>query len=96
VPLLPGARRLAEQGIAPAGSLKNLETARAALDPADGVSETDLVLLADAQTSGGLLLTMPVRDAGEFAKVSRLAGDAGASEIGRIVEGGPGRVRVTP
>ena len=96
VPLLPGARRLAEQGSAPSGSLRNLETARPELDLEAGVSETDLLLLADAQTSGGLLLTMSMRDAAEFAKVSRLAGDAGASEIGRIVVGRPGRVRVRP
>ena len=96
VPLLPGARRLAEQGSAPSGSLRNLETARPELDLEAGVTDTDLLLLADAQTSGGLLLTMSMRDAAEFAKVSRLAGDVGASEIGRIVVGRPGRVRVRP
>ncbi len=54
VPLLPGARALAEQGFVPGGSGRNLEWARPQLE----VGSTDEVvvqLLADAQTSGGLL-----------------------------------------
>src|SRR5699024_8032479 len=54
VPLLPGARELAEDGYVPGGSTRNLEWARQRLD-APAIDRTMLLLLADAQTSGGLV-----------------------------------------
>lgn len=43
-------------GYIPGGSRRNLEWVRPHLDYPDGFSENELVLLADAQTSGGLLV----------------------------------------
>jgi len=54
VPYLDGARESFAQGYVPGGSRRNLDWVRPHLDAA--VSEDELVLLADAQTSGGLLL----------------------------------------
>lgn len=54
VPYLDGSRRSAAEGYVPGGSLRNLEWVRPHLESA--VDEVELVLLADAQTSGGLLL----------------------------------------
>jgi selenide,water dikinase len=54
VPYLEGARESFAQGYVPGGSRRNLDWVRPHLDAA--VSEDELVLLADAQTSGGLLL----------------------------------------
>lgn len=56
VPLIDGARTALDQGHCPGGSRRNLEWVRPCLDVGGGVSESDLLLLADAQTSGGLLL----------------------------------------
>jgi selenide,water dikinase len=95
VPVLPGARRLAGDGIAPEGTGKNLATVRERLDAESGVSETDLLLLADAQTSGGLLLAMSETDATEFVRVAREGGDAAAARIGRFTPGS-GRIRIAP
>jgi len=99
VPLLPGSRRLAAAGVAPKGSRTNLETSRPRIDAAEGVSETDLLLLADAQTSGGLLLS--VRESEAAALVATLIGegDAAAARIGKTLparDGGAGRIRVVP
>ena len=55
VPYLPGARTAAEAGFVPGGSRRNLDWVEPHLD-ASGVSELELLLLADAQTSGGLLV----------------------------------------
>ena len=68
VPYLEGARESLAAGFVPGGSRRNLDWVRAHLS-AD-VSEDELVLLADAQTSGGLLL------AGEIP---------GATVIGELV-----------
>ncbi len=54
VPLLPGARDLAEGGCVPGGSRRNLDWVAPRLD-AGGVDDITVILLADAQTSGGLL-----------------------------------------
>jgi selenide,water dikinase len=54
VPLLPGTRKLAEAGSMPGGSRRNLDWADERLDRG-GHDELDVLLLADAQTSGGLV-----------------------------------------
>ena len=54
VPLLPGTRELAEAGSMPGGSRRNLEWADERLAQG-GFNELDVLLLADAQTSGGLV-----------------------------------------
>jgi selenide,water dikinase len=55
VPVLEGARQALANGYLPGGSQRNLDWVRPHLD-ADGITEDELVLLADAQTSGGLLI----------------------------------------
>jgi selenide,water dikinase len=55
VPRTEGARAAAQAGHLPGGSRPNLEWVLPHTD-ADAVSEDDLLLLADAQTSGGLLV----------------------------------------
>ncbi|MEV4458929.1 selenide, water dikinase SelD [Microbispora sp. NPDC049633] len=55
VPYLEGARQAVHDGYVSGGTRRNLEWVRPHLDP-DGYAEEDLLLLADAQTSGGLLV----------------------------------------
>ena len=76
VPRIEGAADALRAGYIPGGSRRNLDWVRPHADLA-GVAEEDLLLLADAQTSGGLLL------AGEIP---------GATVIGELVParaGGP-------
>jgi selenide,water dikinase len=84
IPLLSGARELAESGVAPGGTRKNLDAVSGRLSVADDVTETDRLLLADAQTSGGLLIAVsPERRDDLLAKLS--AGNVPcAAEIGEI------------
>jgi selenide,water dikinase len=58
IPLLRGARQFAEANVIPGGTNRNLSDAQAVVFDAD-VSQADRRLLADAQTSGGLLLAVP-------------------------------------
>ncbi|MFB9378797.1 selenide, water dikinase SelD [Kineococcus gynurae] len=55
VPYVGGAREALRDGFVPGGSRRNLDWVRDHLD-ADGIDESELLLLADAQTSGGLLV----------------------------------------
>jgi selenide,water dikinase len=56
VPVIDGAREALRDGFVSGGSRRNLDWVRPHLRPGSGVSEDDLLLLADAQTSGGLLV----------------------------------------
>lgn len=56
VPVLDGVRGFIADGNVTGGSRRNLDWVRPHLRADDGISEEELVLLADAQTSGGLLV----------------------------------------
>lgn len=67
VPYLDGARESLAEGFVPGGSRRNLDWVRPHLQAE--VDEDELILLADAQTSGGLLLAGEIEGApviGEF------------------------------
>ena len=86
VPVLAGVRALAESGIAPGGSRRNQDWVTPSLD-AGGYGELDVLLLADAQTSGGLLFgAAPDR---ARAAVRELGG--AAAVIGEV-RAGTGRI----
>ena len=54
IAFLPGAKLYAEDGVIPGGTRRNLAWVKDQID-AGTYGETDLLLLADAQTSGGLV-----------------------------------------
>ena len=89
VPVLDGIAELIDDGVFPGGSKRNLESVGSIVD--SSVGETTLKILADAQTSGGLL--MAVDPDSVKAVVAGLAGKAPvAAVIGEIVavSGEPG------
>lgn len=59
VPAVEGAKQALADGFVPGGSRRNLDWVRPHLD-ADGIDEDTLIFLADAQTSGGLLVVVEV------------------------------------
>jgi len=56
VPVIDAARAALRDGFVSGGTRRNLDWVRPHLRPGSGVTEDDLLLLADAQTSGGLLV----------------------------------------
>lgn len=81
VPLLDGAKEAAATGFIPGGTKRNLAYAQHALE-VGSIDQTTQWILADAQTSGGLLLAVPPSNAAGL--VSALDG---AAIIGSIVDG---------
>ena len=59
VPIFEGVEALLDQGLCPIGTRRNLETAAPLTNFTNGLSEQKQLLLADAQTSGGLLMAVP-------------------------------------
>jgi selenide,water dikinase len=93
VPLLPGVGDLVAQGFVPGGTRRNLDWVAERLH-ADGVADADLLMLADAQTSGGLVFG--VCDGGAGAAVEELRGSGHvAAVIGRATGPGNGLITVT-
>lgn len=85
VPVLDGVAELVGAGVYPGGSLRNLESVSPVVE--SRVGETDLKILADAQTSGGLLMAAPPEMLDGL--VERLAGAApAAAVIGEFTAGG--------
>lgn len=91
IPILPGVRELAEKDIVSGGTRRNLDWVGDRVD-VEGVSEVTALLLADAQTSGGLLFGAEPDRAAAAARELTAAG-VPATVIGRVV-GGSGRVVV--
>jgi selenide,water dikinase len=84
VRLLPGVRELIGAGHVPGGTRTNLELAAAYGAFGPGLDEADRLLACDAQTSGGLLVSLPAERAAELPW----------PVIGRLVAGEPGTVYV--
>ena len=93
VPLLPGARALAEQACIPGGTQKNRAYAEHHARWEDAVDDVTRTLLCDAQTSGGLLFSVAV-DAVHGAVERLRAEGLAAAHIGELVDGVAGEVAV--
>lgn len=94
VPVLEEAWSLVRQGIAPGGSRRNLEFIRERLAVAADVGEDALLLLADAQTSGGLLIALPAADAERLKEELALRNVPVVAEIGEITADPESRIEV--
>lgn len=89
VPVLEEVWSLARRGIHPGGTTRNLEHFGSSVQWSQGSSKEAPLVLADPQTSGGLLIAVAPEDADELR--SRL--DT-ASVIGEIADGPSGVVQV--
>jgi selenide, water dikinase len=85
VPRFDGIEALLAAGEVPGGTRRNLDHVRPHLD-SGGVDEDVLLLLADAQTSGGLLVALPHGRAGELVDTLVEEGHR-AAVIGQLQEG---------
>lgn len=90
VPFLPGAAELAADGVMPGGSRRNLAWALEFVDVGEH-DEVDQLLLADAQTSGGLVFGVdPSATAGILAELAATGHQA--AHIGTAAAGTPGLI----
>ena len=66
---LPGVFELANQGIIPGGTKRNLDYAEKFAHFSESLSPTQKLLACDAQTSGGLLISLPETEAIRFISI---------------------------
>jgi selenide,water dikinase len=91
---LPQARKLAGQGIIPAGTYKNREAVAPYVEVSGTVSPAEQDLFYDPQTSGGLLLAAPETKKEELLAALRQEGIRRPGVIGRVLGNGTGRIMI--
>ena len=94
IPLLSAARALANRGVASGGTKENLRNLQPRTEAAEGVTGEDLLLLADAQTSGGLLVAMPESQASAYAARCVELGAPAGRVVGKVLPRGEKLLRV--
>ncbi len=92
VPIIAGARDLAAEGIVPGGTGRNLSWVAQHLDIDPGVDQVDVTLLADAQTSGGLVFGIQPDRAADV--MSELASSGHSAAVIGLVRPGTGRIAI--
>ena len=96
VPVLPGVRQLLDNGIAPGGTHRNVSSVEDAVAWAPALTDEDRLLLCDAQTSGGLLMSVPSARADALVAALREEGAPCAAVVGRVTGGPAGTIVATP
>ena len=83
---LPGTEQLAQQDNIPGGTKRNLSHANQFTHFSKSITELHQLMIADAQTSGGLLITLPQDRAGEFLDSYNDKAPISAVHIGNVTE----------
>jgi selenide, water dikinase len=93
VPVISGVRELVAAGMVAGGTRRNHAFVSPDVDWA-GLPEDEQLLLADAQTSGGLMLAVDPARGGSLVAALQRRGTPAAAVIGHTVEGAPGHVGI--
>ena len=86
IPILEGVPALAREGVVPGGTRNNLEHVAGWVEFPAGLPEDVKLVLADAQTNGGLLASVPMKDVSKALKLLERA-NVPAYVIGAVVQG---------
>jgi selenide,water dikinase len=95
VPILDEARALVAQDVAPGGTHRNLQALAAEVD-FGALPKNEQLLLADAQTSGGLLIAVARDKLDQLLSALRARRTPAVAHIGRLLDDPSGRVIVRP
>jgi selenide, water dikinase len=96
VPILREVVDLAEQGVVPGGTNRNLNFVEPFACFDDGVAPVQRLILADAQTSGGLLLAVAPERCDDLLRSLHAHGVPLFAEIGMITADPSGRLTILP
>jgi len=93
IPLIPGVRELAKFSV-PGGTRANLRYVNDKTVWGEGIIEDDKLLLADAQTSGGLLIAVSPDKLDALLTGLKARGVETRAVIGEVIEGEAGKIFV--
>jgi len=95
VPVLPGTWDLLENGTVPGGTFRNMSGVEDTVDWAESLTEKQRLLMCDAQTSGGLLISVPKSKLDQLLTELETSGVQTRAVVGEITAENPRRIRVT-
>ena len=95
-PVLPGVEELLAQGVAPGGTHRNEAGVAAYVEWDGSISENERLVLCDAQTSGGLLISVPEDRLPQLLGALEARSVETRAVVGHIHDGPAGIVRVIP
>ncbi len=95
LPVLEQARQMAEEGLIPGGTMRNMDAAAAVTWYDADVAPAERILLADAQTSGGLLLAVHPDRLDELLAGLQHEATLSAAVLGRLRDGLTGEIHVS-
>ena len=84
VPVIEGTMDLLKQGIVPGGTMRNLDSLKSTVCWDKEISENDKILLSDAQTSGGLLISVNPNKADKLQQSLSETGTLSNQIIGEV------------
>ena len=96
VPVLPGVWDLLEKGTVPGGTFRNMSSVADTADWDASLTEEQRLLMCDAQTSGGLLISVPKAKLDQLLSELSVSGVQTRAVIGGITAESPGRISVSP
>lgn len=94
IPLIRGASDYAEKGFIPGGTRDNLASMDKKVVWSAAISQETKYILADAQTSGGLLISCPREKRERLTELLYQANCIAVAEIGEVIEDKGHRIRV--
>lgn len=94
VPIRPRAYEFVRAGSVPGGTKRNLQHVAGAVTFAEHLAEVDHILLADATTSGGLLLSIPAAQADDLVRDLHASGIQEARRMGTVVSRGEPHIEI--
>jgi selenide,water dikinase len=94
VPFFPGVRELAAADTIPGGTTRNVDAAADYTTWHEDIDGLVRSVLCDAQTSGGLLLSVAAPDAQDLIAALEREGTPAAADIGEVVAGPAGTIEV--
>ena len=96
IPVIPGVWELVERGIVPGGTYRNLDGAGQGVHWHQSISREAMLLLCDAQTSGGLLISVSREKVDPLLDELGTLGVEVAATIGEVTSDGEGGIQVLP
>lgn len=93
VPLLPKIEEYAKTGLIPAGTYRNREFRSHMIEAQ--VSDEMMLILFDAQTSGGLFISLPAKEGEGLVRRMHKEGIKEAAIVGHVAAEPKGKIRIT-
>jgi selenide,water dikinase len=94
VPILPGVWDLLEQNVVPGGTFRNMNGVEDSMDWDDALTDQQRLLMCDAQTSGGLLISVTKDNVEQLLSELEISGVENRVIVGEITAENAGRIRV--